>query len=558
MAATSLLLTLTAISVLLTSLLAPTSTHAFGTLCRAPLSIHTASTGNSSTSLFARDVSAQAPINAEPNTKIVFMGDQGLTNDAEQVMLMSRDWGAHAIVHLGDIDYDDDPSAWDSLLDRTIGSKFPYITVIGNHDIAKWSGSGGYAEIVARRIRDSGMACSGDLGVNMECNVRGVQIVFSGVGTYGRNHEAYMRSRFAASQAVWKVGGWHKNQRAYQAGGKSDETGYGVYDACREFGALIATAHEHSYARTHLMANFEQRQQVAPPARKTRVNVENPPMEQVAIRPGQTFAFVSGLGGKSVRPASSDLKRRPWLSVVATSESRNVRAGALLCTFHVRGDPNLAECEFKDAVTGKVFDRFTVTTPKIDERRDGRREGAAIAAAAAPTKACRKTIDVPLAQFADWSSQVSLATAAESKPMSFTFDLPTNVNGRVVAAHLQVMGARPAIKAEENDEPNMRIFSQARVLPIAGTSGGNSTISESAAVTGGKVQWEADEWEAHEVWVSPNLLDNKNVVLGQGVARRVVVDVRAEGPDAKTNAVVYAGAQNGCLAPSLMLHVDVC
>ncbi len=41
-------------------------------------------------------------------------------------------------------------------------------------------------------------------------------------------------------------------------GGKADEVGWGIYDMCRQKGAIIATGHEHSYCRTYLMNNFEQ------------------------------------------------------------------------------------------------------------------------------------------------------------------------------------------------------------------------------------------------------------------------------------------------------------
>ena len=35
------------------------------------------------------------------------------------------------------------------------------------------------------------------------------------------------------------------------------EVGWGPYEECREGGAIVATGHEHSYSRTHLMDNFE-------------------------------------------------------------------------------------------------------------------------------------------------------------------------------------------------------------------------------------------------------------------------------------------------------------
>lgn len=40
----------------------------------------------------------------------------------------------------------------------------------------------------------------------------------------------------------------------------SVQTGYEVYDTCREYGAIIATGHEHSYSRTYAMKNFSSQQ----------------------------------------------------------------------------------------------------------------------------------------------------------------------------------------------------------------------------------------------------------------------------------------------------------
>jgi hypothetical protein len=39
-----------------------------------------------------------------------------------------------------------------------------------------------------------------------------------------------------------------------QVGVKKDAAGWGVYEACRKGGALIATAHDHSYAWTYAIS----------------------------------------------------------------------------------------------------------------------------------------------------------------------------------------------------------------------------------------------------------------------------------------------------------------
>ena len=40
---------------------------------------------------------------------------------------------------------------------------------------------------------------------------------------------------------IWRICSWHKNQQAMQVGGKTDEMGWGVYDACTDLSAIIAT-----------------------------------------------------------------------------------------------------------------------------------------------------------------------------------------------------------------------------------------------------------------------------------------------------------------------------
>ena len=127
-----------------------------------------------------------------------------------------------------------------------------------------------------------------------------------------------------------------------QLGKMKDEVGWGPYEACRKGGAIIATAHEHSYARTHLMDGLE----------SLSVASTSPTLR---IEKGKSFAFVSGLGGKSIR--GQDRDGRWWAAVYTSDQGAN--HGALFCTFLVDGEPNRASCYFKD-IDGKVADRFGI------------------------------------------------------------------------------------------------------------------------------------------------------------------------------------------------------
>jgi hypothetical protein len=127
-----------------------------------------------------------------------------------------------------------------------------------------------------------------------------------------------------------------------QLGDKADETGWDVYEECRIQGAIIATAHEHSYERTYLLSFFPT---------PTIVNTSS----TLHIAPGKTFAFVSGLGGQSVRP---QVLKESWWAAAFTS-TQGAQPGALFCTFNVEGDSRKAHCYFKD-ISGRIPDTFDI------------------------------------------------------------------------------------------------------------------------------------------------------------------------------------------------------
>ena len=123
-----------------------------------------------------------------------------------------------------------------------------------------------------------------------------------------------------------------------QVGGKQNETGWGVYQACLQSGGIVATAHEHSYSRTFLMSDFQQ-----------QTVVHN--SSHMEIERGRSFAFVSGLGGRSVRP--QQLTGEWWASIQTSSQG--VTHGALFCEF----DEPFTYCYFKD-IAGDTRDAFTL------------------------------------------------------------------------------------------------------------------------------------------------------------------------------------------------------
>jgi hypothetical protein len=129
-----------------------------------------------------------------------------------------------------------------------------------------------------------------------------------------------------------------------QVGTYGDNTGWGVYEACRDGGAFVVNGHEHSYARTYLMDSFEN--QIIANTSRT-----------LELQEGKSFALHSGLGGHSIRNQDEDW---PWFDAIYTSD-QGANFGALFCTFNIDGQPDRASCYFKD-IDGVVPDDFELVS----------------------------------------------------------------------------------------------------------------------------------------------------------------------------------------------------
>ncbi|MGH7455887.1 MAG: hypothetical protein ACRENG_31310, partial [bacterium] len=164
--------------------------------------------------------------------------------------------------------------------------------------------------------------------------------------------------KLAEDHSIWSISSWHKNMRRMQAGGKDDGTGWGVYEESRKGGAIIATAHEHSYSRTHLLSSC-QNQTVASTSDTLALSEDAP---ATRADEGKTFVFVSGLGGKSVR--NQELAGDWWASIYTSNQDANY--GALFGIFNYEGREGLAKFYFKN-IEGVVIDEFYVTSPVRDE-----------------------------------------------------------------------------------------------------------------------------------------------------------------------------------------------
>ena len=285
--------------------------------------------------------SSQSP---QPVT-VAFIGDQGINASSRAVLELIRDEGADILLHQGDLDYRNSPADWDDFMTETLGPDFPLLVSVGNHDDS-WYGLHGYqARLSARLGRVPDLNCTGDLGVESVCSFRGLFFLLSGIGTLidkgDSSHIDYIRNQLAQTTSIWRICSWHKNQEKMQVGHKINEVGWKPYKACRKAGAIVATAHSHTYSRTHLMDSFK-KQRVASTS------------NNLSIEAGKSFAFVSGLGGHSIR-AQVRLNDPWWASIYTFDQGANF--GALFCTFFADGIANRAKCYFKD-IDGNIPDRF--------------------------------------------------------------------------------------------------------------------------------------------------------------------------------------------------------
>jgi hypothetical protein len=324
----------------------------------------------------AAAVPSDGSIATEANLKIAFIGDVGNGAGQRAVLNLIKSEGAQAVLHQGDFDYHSDPIGFWSSVDNILGANFTYFVSVGNHDVDKWptTATPSYSRMQFDRLTRMGVAPD-SLELNNEMYslaFKGLKVVFVGEqkGAGDTVYAPFIRAQLKSDNHVWKVCSWHRNMSAMQVGDKTDDMGWGVYEACREAGAIIATGHEHSYERTKTLTSVSN--QTVDPA--------SPDPNRLAVGPGRTFAFVSGLGGESIRVQKRCWPVAPpygckgeWAKIY--SSNQNAQYGALFITFNVNGDANKAHGYFKN-VSGQIVDEFDIT----------KESGAAQPVSAAPGK----------------------------------------------------------------------------------------------------------------------------------------------------------------------------
>ena len=292
--------------------------------------------------------------------RIALVGDQGIGERAKTVLDLVRSESADALVVLGDFDYENKPQRWADML-GSLGVEFPWFAVVGNHDVQSWTA---YEALIASKQGSiKGAQCHGKPGRQASCLFHDTQLVLSEIGTMGDRgeNETFIRQELAASRATWKLCLWHKTQHDMQTGAKTDEVGWGAYQACQAAGAIIVTGHEHSYERTRTLTKVGDR---------ASGYGASGPFNELEVGPGKTFVVVSGLGGIQTRPFVASHESDTWWGAYLTADRESVNgkaqpaknadvAGALFLDLGIDGDASKGRGRFVTA-QHRVFDDFTI------------------------------------------------------------------------------------------------------------------------------------------------------------------------------------------------------
>ena len=219
-----------------------------------------------------------------PNTTIAFVGDSGLRDTADEIYRLMRGEGVSAVVLNGDMDYRADPVGWIARFEAGMGKGMPLFTTVGNHDTRNWvdyqeatlnhwryvngstttmgmavaTGAGAGTGFGAGAGTGAGMRgsseCRGSVGVKEVCTHQGLGLLLSGAGSgcggLQETHTAFFTEtldEFARNKVRWPLCIFHQNVKAMQLGSKGDVVGWDKYDACLKRGAMIITAHDHTY-----------------------------------------------------------------------------------------------------------------------------------------------------------------------------------------------------------------------------------------------------------------------------------------------------------------------
>ena len=297
----------------------------------------------------------QGALLPDRGVKLAFTGDTGDGKNYQAVAnLIKNEKGV--VVIAGDMTYSSNPPLWWSSTETVLGNAYPVFLARGNHDDSSWDG---FLPKATNHL-DGAQRIAGPHSAAYKTVYKGVSLVAIRKG----DTEATIRQLFANDNHLWKVCYWHQNMATMQVGAKTDEMGWNVYEACRELGAIVITAHEHSYSRTRTLTNMASQ----------KVDATCNGIDKLCVGRGRTYVTVTGLGGNSVRGQERCLPAAPqpphpslntsnascpmWGSIYTANQGATY--GALIIEFNPDGDARKAHGIFK-SVQGKIIDDYVVT-----------------------------------------------------------------------------------------------------------------------------------------------------------------------------------------------------
>jgi len=210
--------------------------------------------------------------------------------------------GANATVLSGDLDYmqlalegrpnlarrarRNYPALFFAAVDAELGPEHPVFVALGNHDLDSGVAFAAqqpfpheptYAQLYWNRLHTQGLTstCQGHAGADLACSFHGLLLLSSGVAVVDEpaylvarraQHEEFVSAQLAAHarSTPWRICHWHTPAAAFNTGampkrGARDDPGLRMYQACLRRGGLIATGHEHAYARSKPLGAFDAR-----------------------------------------------------------------------------------------------------------------------------------------------------------------------------------------------------------------------------------------------------------------------------------------------------------